>query len=269
MTRLFASNSLQNFALLVILAIQSQALAESDFQYFNSHIDFWHDRSSKADPPNKTGKENPQLPSGPAEASSNEGSFPWKKYTDPKNKEFFKEGDYTPPEPFMEIVRNPTDANIKMWFAYIDKKNELSHKLQERMQEYMVKNGLQGQPGADLIKPKLAALPVAEPNTKRFRFRMYFDSHCPHCKKMFGTLSELQARGFYVEAKQVDSDSRGIEGINIPTSKATPNELQGKDIQSVPVLFIGDLEKKKVYRLSGYQTTANIFAAIAQGNSQP
>ena len=37
--------------------------------------------------------------------------------------EFFKEGDYSPPEPFMELARNPTDENIRMWFQYLDKKN--------------------------------------------------------------------------------------------------------------------------------------------------
>jgi hypothetical protein len=84
---------------------------------------------------------------------------------------------------------------------------------------------------------------------------------------MFGTLSELQARGFFVEAKQLDADSRGLEGLTIPTTRATPGELQEKDIQSVPVLLIGDLEKKAVYRLTGYQSTNNVFAAIRQSQA--
>lgn len=276
MMKLFTWNNVKKVAVLVTLAWQQTGFPETDTQlemrYFGSDIDYWHEKGSKSvislTPSKSDEEQNKTNNSKPTEvASTDSGSFPWTKYTDPKNKEFFKEGDYTPPEPFMEIVRNPTDANLKMWFAYIDKKNELSRQLQERMKEYMAKNGLQGQPGADIMKAKLATLPITETNSKRFRFRMYFDSHCPHCKKMFGTLSDLQVRGFFVEAKQVDSGSLITEGLNIPTSRATLNELQEKDIQSVPVLFIGDLENKKVYRLTGYQTTTSVFAAITQGNA--
>lgn len=250
-------------ALWLLFCFQEPGFSAGDFQYFGSDIDFWHEKP--LDKPTA----DPQAPRTSSTAINHEGDFQWQKYLDPKNKEFFKEGDYTPPEPFMEIVRNPTDENIKMWFAYIDKKNELSHRLQERMQAYMAKNSVQqGEQSQLTMKSKLASLPVTEPNAKRYRFRMYFDSHCPHCRKMFETLGELQSRGFYVEAKQVDSDSRGLEGLSIPTSRATPGELNEKDIQSVPVLFIGDLEKKQVYRLTGYQTTAAIFSAIAQANTR-
>ncbi|MGK5087099.1 hypothetical protein WDW86_06040 [Bdellovibrionota bacterium FG-2] len=209
------------------------------------------------------------------------GTFNWNQYLDPKNKEFFKEGDYTPPEAFMEIVRNPTDENLKLWFAYNDKKNQLSDRLQARMKEYIEKypgaklpGNLGGPPSGQLggqlentgrsyLQAKANALPKAEPDAKRFRFRMYFDSHCPHCKKMFGTLTELQERGFMVEARQVDNDPRGLEGLSIPAVRATPDELREKSIQNVPLLLVGDLTNKTVYRIPGYQSVSSIFQTIA------
>lgn len=262
MTKPFSWNNAQKMGFLIVLASQSQAFSSSDFQYFNSEIDYWNSKPSTAPNAEKKALSSEVKATETAETP---GTFSWQKYLDPKNKEFFKEGEYTPPEPFMEIVRNPTDSNLKNWFTYIDKKNELTRKLQERMQEYLSKNAPTIETvGKDTMKARLASLPITEPDAKRFRFRMYFDSHCPHCKKMFGTLSELQSRGFYVEAKQIDSDPKGLEGAGIPTSRATPGEIQEKDIQSVPVLLIGDLEKKTVFRLTGYQSTANVFAAIGQ-----
>ncbi len=165
----------------------------------------------------------------------------------------------------MEVVRNPSDANLKNWFAYMNKKNELTQKLQERMNEYLAKNAPSVEPTAQAtLKQRLAALPVAAPDTQRFRFRLYFDSHCPHCKHMFQTLYDLQKNGYFVEARQVDSDPRGLEGLGVPVARVAPGEVQAKDIQSVPVLLIGDLKKKEVYRLTGYQSTANVLAALKQ-----
>ena len=60
-------------------------------------------------------------------------SFKWSNYLDPKNDEFFKEGSYTPPKPFMELARNPSDKNIGNWIAYNKKKNALNQRLQLRM----------------------------------------------------------------------------------------------------------------------------------------
>ena len=261
MRRHFLWNNIQNIGVLIILGLGNQAFSNTDFEYFGNHIDYWREKETHSTPLTK--RDDPKSPNLPPENSE----FSWKKYLDPKNKEFFKEGDYTPPEPFMEIVRNPSDANLKLWFAYIDKKNELTRKLQERMNEYLAKNGPSIEPeGQATLKQKLAELPTVAPDSKRFRFRLYFDSHCPHCKHMFDTLYDLQKNGFYVEARQVDSDPRGLEGLGIPAAHVMPGEVQAKDIQSVPVLLIGDLKKKEVYRLTGYQSTANVFAALRQSN---
>ena len=261
-------NKIISFSLFTLIFSASLSFAEEGAQFFGSDIDYWHEAKPKVvTPPNKSTEPLEKKHEVDAGTESSE-KFPWHKYLDPKNKDFFREGDYTPPEPFMEIVRNPSDSNLKLWFSYIAKKNELSDRLQTKMREYMEKNGARiGPESQEIVKAEIAALPVSEPDVKQFRFRMYFDSHCPHCKKMFGTLSELQAKGFYVEARQVDSDVRGNEGLSIPTERATPDELKEKDIKSVPLLLIGDIQKKVVYRLSGFQTVASIFQTISQGGA--
>ncbi|MGK5083098.1 hypothetical protein WDW37_07305 [Bdellovibrionota bacterium FG-1] len=244
-------NSNKSLVGLLLLGLPFAPAPADEVQYFDHGIDFWQPFV-------------PAMKSAPAD-----GAFPWHQYLDPKNKEFFREGDYTPPEPFMEIVRNPTDANLKMWFGYISKKNELSSRLQTRMQEYLVKNG-PAIPALEKerVSAQLAALPRSAPTAQRYRFRLYFDSHCPHCKRMLSTMAELQTQGYFVEAKQVDQDTRELSGVTIPVEQALPGEMKEKEIKSVPVLLVGDLFKKVVYRINGYQTTAQVLAALPKGDEQ-
>lgn len=226
------------------------------FDYFKSEINYWNSV------PSFENKE-PVEPTVPGAAKTNEGTFDWKKYMDPKNEAFFQEGDYKPPAPFMELVRNPTDANIKNWFTLIELKNKLSTQLQQRVAEYVGKT----QPGITSenrksLRQKAASVQIDSDAFKQFRFRMYFDSKCPHCKRMMATLSELQSKGFYVELRQIDNDINAAKDLPFPVVKASASELQEKDIQSVPVTFVGDLKKKVVYRLTGFQTVQDIFEGI-------
>jgi thiol-disulfide isomerase/thioredoxin len=254
---------------IAIFANATSALAE--FEYFGSSIDYWKEgkqsveqKSAPSTPSHAPSSKAPNATLGPKEASPS-NQFSWPKYMDPNNKEFFREGDYTPPEPFMEIVRNPTDENLKMWFAYIEKKNELTNRLRQRIQEFSGKSafGL-SEEGKQVLEERMPAPQIIPSDTKRYRFRMYFDSHCPHCKRMMSTLIDLQKRGYFVEAKQVDSDPLGMANLPIPSSHATAAEIREKNIQSVPVLLVGDMKSKSVYRLSGYQTVASIFQSISQ-----
>ena len=258
-------------ALLPIL-FSHVALAE-DFQFFQGEIDYWKDKkpaTSQAPVIPQGAKPSTSSNEKPEDEASPDGPFPWAKYLDPKNKEFFKEGDYTPPEPFMEIVRNPSDRNLKLWFSYMDKKNELSTRLQIRMQEYVQRQGISIEPQVrESVNARIAALPKSEPEAKRYRFRMYFDSHCPHCKRMFSTMESLQDRGFYVEGLQVDGNGKNLMQANFPTSPASPADLKSKDIQSVPQLFVGDMKKKIVFKLSGYQSVSDVYQAIQAAEAKP
>jgi hypothetical protein len=251
---------------LVIFIVTVPAHSDERVQYFGKGIDYWHEQNAQSTqievPHSFVTTSAPESGTKPEPAPS-EGQFPWQKYLDPKNKEFFKEGDYTPPEPFMEIVRDPSDSNLKLWFDYISKKNQLSDRLQLKMREYLEKTGaaIPSDEG-DKVFARVSRTQVRALDSHRYRFRLYFDSHCPHCRRMFGTLSELQLRGYYVEARQVDQDVSELQGLSIPVEKAQAAEIQEKNIQSVPVLLIGDLKRKLVYRVTGYQTTSQVLGAI-------
>lgn len=256
------------FLVLLLTPMFCVYAAESDFDYFSNGIDFWNERKA-AEPEAKSiiplEKKPPEAQVSKAQPEKE--PFQWETYLNPKNKEFFKEGDYSPPEPFMELVRNPTDENLKMWFAYVERKNELALRLQQRMNEYLAKNGTaipeeQRKRVASLESQQNKAIDMP-----RYRLRMYFNSKCPHCQKMFGTLSELQSQGFFVEAKQIDPENGTVRSLPFPSEPASPGEVKQKNIQSVPLLLIGDLKKKVVYRLTGFQTTTDVLKAIRSQDS--
>jgi thiol-disulfide isomerase/thioredoxin len=244
-----------------ILLLLLSSFAQADkLEYFDSKIDFWDDKAAAKDisktQTNSTDKQ--------------DGKFPWKTFLDPKNKEFFKEGDYTPPEPFMEVARNPTDDNIKQWFELMKKKNDLQTKLQERMAEYMAKNGEVAVPSS-IAKAELTPSKGKEQNIaldpSRFRLRMYFESTCPHCRRMFQVLKKLQDDGFHVEALQVDGGQVPDAEKIVPISRADPSDLKKHGIKGVPFLLIADTKRKALLpAIEGYHNFDEILRLLKAAN---
>ena len=230
------------------------------FDYFDSDIDYWNEQWRGQEQKQEQGQLNQK---------EKALEFDWNKHLNPKNEEFFKEGSYTPPAAFMELVRNPNDENIKNWFALVAKKNQLSQQLMERIQVYLAKNQKVARPNRDIMQNIASNLSQNPKDYKNFRFRLYFESTCPHCKRMMQTMSELRERGYYVELRQIDTNNKEAQPLPFPVTHATKRELREKNITSWPVLFVGDLERKMVYRLDGYRSTSDVLLAInnpARGN---
>ena len=254
--------------LVAMIAFSSGICMGEEIQYFNGTINYWKSQPKELEKEPKLEITNPkqEIPKtedATIKENTKTQEFQWNKYLDPKNTEFFREGDYTPPEPFMELVRNPSDQNIRMWFAYMDRKNELAGRLSKRMEEYAQNNNA-AIPKAAKEKIVQAAhqIPTPADDFERFRFRMYFDSQCPHCKRMFETLNDLQDRGYLVEARQVDRGSLEHIKSNVAIVSASSAEVKKQNIAAVPLLLIGDLRNKKVYRQSGFMTPEQILAQI-------
>jgi hypothetical protein len=264
---------------LVVLALScATAHAEDDFSYFsNPEIDYWR-RSSTGTPPAT------RLPDAPKSVPSSSGKpFAWEKYLNPGHDEFFKEGEYSPPAPFVEIARNPSDENIDRWYQYIQTKNDVLRRLQTRLAEYAQRHpgnvsalpapyssGLVENPEAlSRLAAKVEAPPATPPDAKRFRLRLYFDSHCPHCERMMGTMSELAAHGYYVELRQVDRDRSTRAKIPFPVTDATPEELKTYGVQAVPVLLVGDLQRKSYSKMEGFQPYSVVAGALAKIAAAP
>ena len=96
---------------------------------------------------------------------------------------------------------------------------------------------------------------------KRLRFRLYFDSSCPHCERMMSTAQELKEQGFYIEVRQIDRHKPSFP-VPFPTSFASKEELAKRKINSWPVFFIGDTAKQLVYRIDGYHPAAHILNVL-------
>lgn len=247
---------------LVLVLLRSAAALADDVSFFEGGIDYW----SEAKP----------LPAAPAQEKAVESvaehpAFDWRRAMDPRNDDFFREGDYVPPAPFMEVARDPSDENIRMWNAYIARKNELATRLQQRLQEYSAVHGEAAPVGAGTAPPM--AVPEAKAahveisaDPKRFQFRMYFDSECPHCQRMMDTLADLDRRGFVVEALQVDERPIRAQGLPFPVARASPDDVKRQGISSVPFLLVGDLSAKVVYKMTGYKSASDIFSEIAAGS---
>ena len=239
----------------------SIAAPASELQYFDQKIDYWSD--GKLSSPAK------HAPAPLITEPEPKGGFPWKTYLDPKNKEFFKEGDYTPPEPFMEVAKDPSDENLKNWFEFMRRKNELAARLETRMQEYLAKNS--EQPAlATQVAVRVAkndAQIAARVDPSRFRIRMYFDSHCPHCKRMFSVLKRLQDNGYKIEALQVDGDRVPPAESGVPIGKSNLSELKGHGGSAVPFLVIADLKRKALLPgIQGYHDYEEVMALLREAS---
>ncbi len=187
-------------------------------------------------------------------------SFSWEKHLDPNNEEFYKEGNHKPPAPFIEVAKNPSDRNISLWLRYLDTKSKLAKRLQSRINEYISKNNnLRKIPPKTLegLKYKQNALNTKDYN--RFRLRMYFESTCPHCKRMMQTLYSLQKKGLYVEAMQLNKGSLYKANFPLKISHANPEDVKKHNITSVPFVLIADLKSKVISEpIKGYQTPTQI-----------
>lgn len=306
---IWSKRASKSFGMICVLIFLSESQAAEPvsgperpdgISYFQEpEMDFWKKpglpskegarTTAKVTPKVKPGVRSSSGPVLNASGSNPPSEFPWAKYLDPKNEEFFREGEYLPPAPFMEIARNPSDDNIALWFQYVEEKNKLLRRLQEKLTDYAKQH--QENPNAlarlkEQIKlpPELArqisntdvnqALLNAaakidtgvtlNQDAKRFRLRLYFDSKCPHCVHMMETVKALMNRGFFVELRQIDSDIKARNKIPFPVVSATPADLKQYKIQSVPVLLVGDLKAKTFFKVEGYQTEQAVLSALSQ-----
>lgn len=227
--------------------------------YFNEGINYWG--KSKGSTNHATVKEDK-----PKKEKKESQNFIWDQYINPKTKddlkEVFREGDYTPPTPLLEVAKNPTDQNIKNWFKTIETKNRIMAKVNKRLSEYLKKKTDLTDVDRNFIEGRKQIVAPKDIDFKRFRFRMYFESSCPHCKRMMPELLKLQDMGFFVELRQVDNNKKYRQSLPFVVTQASPKELKEKKIDAWPVLFIGDTQKKLIYRLNGFQSANNILLTI-------
>lgn len=187
--------------------------------------------------------------------------FSWKGYTDPKSKDFWTEGSFVTPKPIQFLAQNPTDENIKKWLEVVNKKNKLQARLVSKVQDYIRRRKGNQATRAYLKTSVNRNLLNQKEDWKRYRFRLYVDSACPHCKRMLDTMVRLQRDGYYVEIHQID---RGAwpKGTPIPVILADRKDVRKKGITTVPYLMVADVEKGVLYPMKGYQTKQGVLAHL-------
>lgn len=193
----------------------------------------------------------------------------WDRYLKPKSiedlKEVFREGEHTPPLPLLMGIQNPTYQNAQNWLKYIRLKNSLSRPFLEKIRQIkMAEKSPENIVAINTIERSVSAAVPTSNDWDRFRFRMYFDSKCPHCKNMFNTLSELKKRGFYVEAVQVDSGEAPRIG-GIPMFRATPAELKKHSKERIPFTVVADMKRNRlVGPIRGYHSINSVESFLNQ-----
>lgn len=232
---------------LLLLALIEPCLAE-EFQFFDKGIDYW-------------GEENPKEAPRKREAvgSGRKKSFDWDKYMDPENDEFFKEGNYTPPAPFMEFYRRPTKENTLKWDAYIKKRNQIHKRALLAAKKYL----------PQVASPSINREFMAKSSGKNLGIEVfkgkwlvfYFDKNCPHCSAMYPTINRLAMSGVNVQAVRLDPGKGIIEGLNIPWQKVKPDEKKKMKIGVTPTLLVIDDANRKVTRIEGNRSIQEIINA--------
>ncbi len=127
------------------------------------------------------------------------------------------------------------------------------------MKEYLAKNPTRAIPDSTRKGIKFRKQSIVSIDPKRFRIRMYFESTCPHCKRMMTTLKNLQGEGYFVEAFQIDSKSFEKAQFPIATRRANPEDVKKYGISSVPFTLVADLKQETVSKpITGYQSVSEI-----------
>lgn len=166
----------------------------------------------------------------------------------------------------MELARDPSDKNITNWISYNNKKNELNQRLQKRMREYLQSRSKLTPEVNRILKEKTVSTQT-QFDPSRYKIRMYFDSKCPHCKRMFSTLDGLKDKGIYVEALQTDDAQIKKLSYPIPIRKASREEIKKHNIKSVPFTLIADLKKKVLYPpVQGFQDVSTMVTLLNEGD---
>lgn len=164
----------------------------------------------------------------------------------------------------MEVARDPSDSNIKLWMAYIDKKNRLAERLKTRIAEFSNSASAPAERRIAREQKREIEQSRASFDPARFRIRTYFDSKCPHCMRMLGTLKQLQEIGILVEALQIDRARSEQARFPLATTFADPADVKKQGIQSVPFTLVADLKSKTVLNpISGFKTVDEMKGVLS------
>ena len=225
----------------LILLLFFNFLMASSFSFYDSGINYWPSEERQIE--KKLDKKS---------VEKKDDKFDWKKALDPNNDEFYRQGNHMPPAAMVEAMKNPTDQNIKRYFELEEKRERKLSQFIKKSNKYRLKK-LEREL-SKLSKPKIRknSFYNARELRSKYRIRMYFDSNCPHCKRMHQNLLKLQRDGFTVDLVQIDDGVNPLQGIK--SRKIAKGE--GSAIKlfngGVPYTLIFNRKTKKMKSLRGF-----------------
>lgn len=220
-------------------------------QFFDNRIKYFEEE--KAEP-----KESQSVAQEAPKAVEPQG-FKWDNYLDESKDDFFREGDYIPPAPFLEVMRRPTAKNILLFEKWKEKKNHLLKRYNEKRMAVLGTKGLSASP---IVEQVTGATKGVYEQLKEYRMVFYFDSKCPSCKGMYQVVNQLSDNGVYVEAVRLDAGENLIEGLRVPWSLASAKEMSVLKISAVPMLMIFEDRTKQAFKVVGKKSADEILSII-------
>lgn len=254
----------------LFLFLMISNLHAKEIQFFDKKIDYWKKKTKRKPTVIISDIEIIDSEDEKKQDRKKNKKFSWNKYLNKENDEFFKEGNYLPPAPFMEVARRPTEENIKNYFSYIKMKNKLSRDLQIAIANYQKKYSKELSPESkQYLSSKSHELsPKIDYSNQEISISTYFLTTCSACKKMFRTLKILQSQGIYVETIQIDIENPRKSGVSVPVRDATEKEIKGLKSAGLVVPFSIIRTKDDSFTLTGYQSTQSIHREISKRSNK-
>jgi thiol-disulfide isomerase/thioredoxin len=186
--------------LLTLLATSARAGGAGG--WFTAPLDYWGGSPYGASPP-------PPAPAAAAEGgpaplppqAPSEQAFDWADYTDPTEPEFWREGEYTPPLPLLELIRDPSPQNLERYRQWNDKKLEVSAFVSQLLLE------------AEAPEPVL---------WDGVQVVYFYASGCSYCQRNTPVVLELMEKGADVMPVHLDRPSPAY-----PSSTPWTDEMGG------------------------------------------
>lgn len=204
-------------------------------EYFDQNIEYFKDQTKAIETKKNLEKK--------------EKKFDWNTHLDKKNDEFFKEGDYIPPAPFLEAMRRPTKKNILLFEKWHEKKNFLLKRFNEKRAEVL---------GRPVVSEEKSTDKEISLDLKKYTFIFYFDSMCSSCRGMFEVVNDMVTQGIFIEAVRVDSLETVVQGLSIPWTRASKKEIEQTKITAVPMLLAFEKETKRAFKIVGKKSVYEI-----------
>ena len=229
-------------------------LFATSFSFYETDIDYWPEKAKVEEVQRTEEKKIVEEKSNKEEMNR----FDWEKVSDPDNDEFYRQGDHMPPAALVEAMKNPSDQNLKRYFDLKEKRERKLQEFTQRSEKYRLKKLEKALSKMEKVQVNKNKFYNAREIRSKYKIRMYYDSNCPHCKRMYQNLITLQKDGFSVDAIQIDKGPNSFSKIKSRRLRDGEGKLVGLYQGGTPYTLILNSKTNKVSSLRGYVSLSKL-----------